>query len=174
MIRLRPFKRQDIENMLHWMPEERAFAMWSANLFQFPLNLEEMNAYVQKQETDASSFIMAALDERGELVGHFLVRNIDYVNEAAHIGFIVLDPTCRGKGYGKEMLRKAMQYAFSVLQVKKVTLRVFDSNPAAISCYEAVGFEVQTVEKASFQYKDEKWDCILMKIDGGKLRPSAI
>ncbi len=51
-----------------------------------------------------------------------------------------VDDTKRGKGYGKEMLKLTLKYAFDVLLVQKVTIGVFENNPSALYCYKGVGF----------------------------------
>ena len=43
-----------------------------------------------------------------------------------------------------------------------MTLYVYDQNPIAKKCYESVGFKQTTIEKAQFEYKNEKWDRYLM------------
>jgi RimJ/RimL family protein N-acetyltransferase len=68
------------------------------------------------------------------------MRLADYEKNAVRLGFIVVDPTARGKGFGKKMIEKALQYAFGVLGMKRASLGVFENNPQAKACYEAVGF----------------------------------
>ena len=86
---------------------------------------------------------MTALDETGAPVGHFIMRLADYHAESIRFGFIIVDPEARGKGYGKEMIRLALKYAFEVLGMKRATLGVYEQNPSAKACYEAVGFTVK-------------------------------
>ena len=55
--------------------------------------------------------------------------------------------------------------AFEILNVSRVTLKVFDNNPTAHSCYESLGFvDVKYWEKV-FPYKDEMWGCYDMAIE---------
>lgn len=56
------------------------------------------------------------------------------------MGFIIVDPGCRGKGYGREMVRLALQYARLCLGLDFVTLGVYDCNEPARRLYEAEGF----------------------------------
>lgn len=43
------------------------------------------------------------------------------------------------------MVQMAIRYAFDMLKAEKITLGVFENNPAAYYCYKAAGFqEVQT------------------------------
>ena len=55
-------------------------------------------------------------------------------------GFVIVDSSKRGKGYGKGMLELAIRYAFDILKAERITLGVFENNAPAYRCYKAVGF----------------------------------
>lgn len=157
MIRLRPFKLSDCGKMAGWLLQEKQFAMWALGSFEYPLTKEQLIYHVQQQETDDSAWSMAALDEEGGLVGHFMVRRADYEQNSAYIGFIVLDPSKRGRGYGKEMVKKAVKYACEILGVQRVTLNVVEENKSAYACYTAIGFVEEARTEKAYAYYDEEW-----------------
>lgn len=157
MIRLRPYKLSDAKYLLEWFHEEEEFMKWSAGKFQYPLTMEQLEEYYHNYEQDEKGWIMVALNEEGTPVGHFLMRMADYEKNSIHMGFIVVNSKLRGHGYGKQMLSQALKYAFEILNVKRVTLGVYDNNPSAHSCYKAVGFMDENYKENFFPYKDEKW-----------------
>lgn len=56
--------------------------------------------------------------------------------------------------------------AFEILKVKKVTLGVFENNPAAYWCYKSVGFSEVTTEKEEYYHVlNEDWKCIEMEVE---------
>lgn len=58
----------------------------------------------------------------------------------------------------------AIDYAFQKLGATKVSLGVFENNPAAIRCYESVGFHrVVRQETESYECLGETWNCIEME-----------
>ncbi|MDE7113622.1 MAG: GNAT family N-acetyltransferase, partial [Acetatifactor sp.] len=71
--------------------------------------------------------------------------------------FVIIDRNKRGAGYGKEMLKLAIQYAFDITGVKLVQLNVFDENIVAKHCYEKIGFIEENMTKNIFPYKNELW-----------------
>ncbi len=157
MIRLRPFKESDIKYMLEWQMDEFQFARWCANLFSYPLTMEQLLDYKYRFDKDEHAWIFTAVDDIGTPVGHFMMRNADYSEQNIRIGFVLVNPDCQGKGYGKEMIKLAVTYATEILRFKKVNLGVFDNNPAAHRCYEAVGFQNQTYNADYMDYHGEKW-----------------
>ncbi|PHV70015.1 GNAT family N-acetyltransferase [Sporanaerobium hydrogeniformans] len=168
MLRLRPFKMSDATYLANWIQDERSFNMWSANKLKYPLSEEQIKGYKEMYEIDEFGWIFTALNEKGTPVGHFLMRMADYKKESVHFGFIIVDPSLRGKGYGVEMVSLGVHYAFEILKVRRVTLGVFDTNPAAEACYKKVGFVTETYNKGVFNYKDEKWGIFNMAIQREK------
>jgi RimJ/RimL family protein N-acetyltransferase len=165
MIRLRPFKISDAEYLINWVGEERQFTMWSAGKFEYPLTKEQLIKYKEIYENDEHGWIFTALDEIGKPVGHFIMRMVDYQKQSVHLGFIIVNPEIRGKGYGKEMVSLGVKYAFEILKVKRVTLKVFENNPAAHSCYKSIGLSDEKYHEGLFTYKDEKWGLYDMAIE---------
>ena len=158
MLRLRPFKPADGAYLVKWFDNEEMFTKWSAGQFSYPLTRQQVDDYCRKWEEDSNGWPMAVTDETGRVVGHLLMRNMDYQENSIFFGFIVVDPSIRGKGYGKEMLSLALRYAFTILKADTVRLRVFANNPGAKACYEAVGFQEEQFIKEAFSYQGEKWD----------------
>lgn len=173
MLRIRPFKISDIDYLLNWLKEERLFKMWSADKFEYPLTTEQLEDYKDRYELDEFAWMFTALDGNGVPVGHFLMRKADYEKGSIHLGFIVIDPEKRDHGYGQEMVRLAVKYAFELLGVNKVTLGVFDSNPRAEHCYKKVGFITEAHNMDALHYKDEVWGLYCMAIEKSPERTQA-
>ena len=80
-------------------------------------------------------------------------------------GFVIVDDSRRGKGYGKRMLELGLEYAFKILKARKVTIGVFENNAPAYHCYKALGFqEVQQEEYEVIKFRDEEWKIIELKM----------
>ena len=93
------------------------------------------------------------------------MRFTDEDQKVLRFGFVILDNVRRNMGYGKEMLRISLIYAFEILKVSKVTLGVFENNPAAYHCYQAVGFRNVTTEPDKYyEILGQKWKCLEMEI----------
>lgn len=163
MMRLRPYKPCDGDKIASWLQDERTFAMWSAYRYQYPLTGAQLNARMDGAADEPNEFMMTALDENGQPVGYFLLRNADYEHNSIHIGFIVVDLGKRGKGYGVQMLTLAKQYCFEILGMKRMTLGVYDCNERARKCYEKIGFQAYAEEEADFEFYGERWKVIEME-----------
>ncbi len=108
------------------------------------------------QRTGRGTVLMFATENSGQAVGFFCYS----VNTADNIGFlkfVIVDKTKRGKGYGKEMLNLALQFAFQITGAKAVQLNVFNENKLAKQCYEKSALLKEKTDKDVFAYKDELW-----------------
>lgn len=89
-----------------------------------------------------SPFLKSYLIEaEGEAVG-YLLCSFTYSNEAggmvALLEELYLRPSCRGKGYGSEVIRQIVDL---FPEVRRFRLEVTHQNEGAIRLYEKLGFE---------------------------------
>ncbi len=120
MLRLRPYKACDAEKIVSWITDEEMFYKWSADRYQgYPITKEDMNYFYNENAYKDDFYEMTAFDETG-IVGHFIMRFIDQEKKILRFGFVIVDNTKQGKGYGKEMLTLAIQYAFHILSTFKI------------------------------------------------------
>lgn len=156
-MRLRPFiSSKDFDEIKNWIVEERMHAMWSANRIQFPMEKDSFEKSMQEvAELFGDSPFVVTSDE-GELIG-FFCYSVNIENNEGMLKFVMNNPKYRGKGYGREMLRLAVKYAFEITNVQAVHLNVFTENERAKRCYEAVGFTERKTDLNAFAYKEESW-----------------
>lgn len=169
MLRLRPYKMCDAKYIVSWIKDEVSFRMWCSDRYEkYPITPEDMNKKYVDDNGDCSEednfYPMTAYDESG-VVGHLILRFTDKEKRVLRFGFVIVDDTKRGKGYGKEMLQLAVKFAFDVLRVEKITLGVFENNPGAHACYKAVGFKDKISDKPwYYRGLGEAWKVIEMEL----------
>ena len=169
MLRLRPYKPSDANTILGWIKNEDVFRKWSADRYDhYPITAADMNhKYLQCNGdcTEADNFYpMTAFDESG-IVGHLILRFTDAQKTEIRFGFVIVDDSKRGMGYGKGMLRLAMRFAFDILKAKKVTLGVLENNPSAYYCYKAAGFRDVTAEPEEYYHlMGKKLKCLELEV----------
>ena len=144
-MRLRPYKSCDVKKIISWIRDEEVFHKWGGDHFGvYPISAEIVdNKYLKdngdcKEEENFYPWI-AFTDEDG-VIGHFIMRYIYGDNKVLRFGWVIVDDSIRGKGYGTSMLRTGLDYAFNILGVQTVTIGVFEHNDIAHSCYKKVGF----------------------------------
>lgn len=81
----------------------------------------------------------------------------------SHIGVLGIGILAehRGKGIGKELLRKSIEKAVAG-GLEKIELEVYASNVRAVSLYKNFGFKIEGTRKNGKKFQDEYEDVILM------------
>ena len=168
MLRLRPYKRCDAERIVSWIQDEESFYKWSAGILgDYPITAEDLNAHYDKMADSDSYYTMTAFDETGA-VGQLIMRFLDEEKKTLRFGFVIVDSSRRGKGYGKEMISLALKFAFEIMMAEKVTIGVFDNNPGAFHCYKNVGFvEMGEEFNQTYEMMGQNWKCIELEIGRG-------
>jgi RimJ/RimL family protein N-acetyltransferase len=69
-----------------------------------------------------------------------------------------------GKGYGSDAMTLVLRYAFTELNLRRVTLNVFEYNPRAIRCYEKLGFQHEGRVRKYMKRERQRWDLVYMGI----------
>ncbi len=159
---LRTYKEDDAKEILNWIKNEREFRLWSADRYEkYPASPEDINNnYLRSSKI--SEFYPLTLEDNGKIIGHLILRNPGENKEVIRMGFIIVDNSIRGKGYGKTLINLAINYAKENLGAKEINLGVFVNNDGALHCYESVGFKITEIENNAYQFYDEQWDCAEM------------
>lgn len=76
----------------------------------------------------------------------------DFSSKTSFISMIIIDKNYQGKGLGKELLKKAIDYC-KAQKMKCVKLEVACSNKNAISFYEKLGFVKSEQKNDSYFYE---------------------
>jgi ribosomal-protein-alanine N-acetyltransferase len=109
-------------------------------------------------DNPAAQLFVAKLDD-GTVVaflGYWLIA------DEVHISTFAVHPEFRMHGIGEDLLRSALSDAYEK-GAQVATLEVRESNDAAISLYEKLGFEV--VGSRNGYYRDNNEDAILMTLN---------
>ena len=166
-LRLRQYKPCDADRIVSWIKDEDALRKWSADRFgDFPITSGDINNKYFNSNGDCTEednfYPVTAFDENG-VVGHLILRYTDKEKKVIRFGFVIVDDSKRGKGYGRQMLTLAIKYAFEIFGAEKITLGVFDNNKPAYRCYKAAGF-TETGEEILCEFFGEQWRQIEMEI----------
>lgn len=168
-LKLRPYKQADAETIVSWIKDERALRKWSSDRYgAYPITAADINYKYLDCNGDCEEpdnfYPLTLVDESGP-VGHLILRYTDEAKSIIRFGFVIVDDSKRGRGYGKRMLQMAIRYAFDMLKAEKITLGVFENNPSAYFCYKAAGFREIPMEKEFiFEILGEQWKCIELEV----------
>ncbi len=106
---------------------------------RIPTEAEQNAWFLRSQEADRKMFSVIVFSEN-RLIGNAGFVDIDRTEQSAQLRITLGDASSHGKGYGTETIVLLLRYAFDILRLESVWLRVLRTNLRAIHVYEKVGF----------------------------------
>lgn len=95
-------------------------------------------------------------------IGHVNLRDVNTIHRTAEIGVLIGARDCRGKGYGTEVVRLLLDFAFNGLNLHNVWLDTLSINPSAVASYRRAGFREIGRRREAYRVGRQTYDIILM------------
>lgn len=140
-IRLRAPERSDIPRFTAWLNDPEVTAGLSLMLPMSAASEENwFDAMMKSPNAEHPLVIEIQEDEGWKAVGNVSFMNIDQRNRSAEIGVFIGEKSCWNHGYGTDTMHLMIKHGFESLNLHRIFLRVFETNPRAIRSYEKAGF----------------------------------
>lgn len=140
-VRLRALERADLPFFVVWLNDPEV----TENLVvDIPLSLAQEENWFNSITAGPREEQPLAIEIRGDsgwvFIGDVSLFNINWINRSAELGILIGEKTCWSRGYGREAIELMLRHGFEHLNLNRIYLRVYDSNPRGIRCYEHAGF----------------------------------
>ena len=155
--------------------ESELFAQWDRDSeFARQLNgnarplatAKKIKAYIEKELAKPSGEIQFSIhtlaDDRP--IGFVALDPPDWQHGDAFVGIGIGERDYWSSGYGSDALRVLLRYAFTELNLQRVSLNVFEYNERAFKSYLKVGFVVEGRQRGMLRRDGRRWDFICMGI----------
>ena len=110
---------------------------------------EAADSFYERKQVPGRLELVAMMD--GRTIGHVQLKNIDEEKRECEFGFHMQNDSVKGLGYGTQIARLALEYAFENLGVDAVCAYTIPKNTRSQHVLEKVGFRY-TTEKDGFRY----------------------
>ena len=136
-VRIRPLKEQDAYTSVKWRNDPEVFK-FTGNIYNHEITIDNELEWIRKVTANPTDYRCAIL------VVEVYVGNIyltDIKEGTAHFHIFIGDKSYWGKGVAKRASLLILEYAFNVLNIKEVLLRVRNVNTSAYNLYLRLGFK---------------------------------
>ena len=106
--------------------------------------------------------LVICVKETGLAIGITAFHRVDYVSHAAVYSICICDADQRQHGYGGEVTRLMLVYAFEILNLHRVHLHVWADNAAGIRAYEKAGFKREGLLREAMRHNGKYCDFLVM------------
>jgi RimJ/RimL family protein N-acetyltransferase len=122
---------------------------------------KQIKEWIEKEEEENHFFMIHSI-EPDQPVGVVSLNRFNWTAGDCWVGIGLGVSEIWGKGYGYEALNLILGYAFRQLNLRRVSLNVFEYNPRAIRCYEKCGFQHEGRARSAMNRDGRRWDILFM------------
>jgi RimJ/RimL family protein N-acetyltransferase len=128
--------------------------MWTA---------KQEKEWIEKSIDEGVVFSIVSLEDQ-KVIGDIELDDFDIATGNAWLGIGIGERDFWGKGYGTDAMRVILRFGFEQLNLRRISLNVFEYNPRAIHCYEKVGFQIEGRARQWMKRDGKRADLIYMGI----------
>jgi RimJ/RimL family protein N-acetyltransferase len=152
------FASWDRDSEFRRLLDDEPPCLWSAKKIQ---SWFEKDSY--EGDESGISFCIRTLQE-DRLIGFIGLWDIEWNHGDAEVGIGIGERESWGMGYGTDAMQVILCYGFSELNLKRITLGVFDYNARAIRSYEKAGFTLEGRMRKALYRDGGRADIVYMGI----------
>jgi RimJ/RimL family protein N-acetyltransferase len=124
-----------------------------------------VNDWLNKDQNNPDSYhFMIETVADGKIIGDIGLDGFERVSGNAWVGIAIGEPENWGKGYGTEAMQIILRFGFTVLNLHRVSLTVFDFNQRGIRSYQKAGFRHEGSAKGAIHRNGQRFDMNFMGI----------
>jgi len=116
-----------------------------------------------EKQIDMYWFAIRTLED-DRLLGDITLSVINWGSRDAFASIGIGEREFWGKGYGTDAMRLTLRYGFIELNLRRISLTVFEFNQRAIRSYEKAGFRLEGRQRQIMQREGHRWDIFYMGI----------
>jgi RimJ/RimL family protein N-acetyltransferase len=160
-VRLTALTKEDTAQITGWFGDAGLLRLWGA-LPARPQTEATVSKDLEEAQKNPNAFVLAIrpIDD-DELLGYLELDGILWASGVGWIAIGIGDRANWGKGYGREAMTLALDYAFRELNLHRVQLTVFAYNERAIALYEKLGFQREGVYREFLHRDGKRYDMYL-------------
>jgi len=164
-IRFRAIEQTDLEQFVVWLndPEVREGLQ-----MVLPISMADEHKWFEemlKKPGEERPFLIEAQQENTWVgIGNCSFFNIDWRNRSAEVGIFIGEKRLWGQGLGTKTMCLLTQVGFDTLNLNRIMLEVYTTNPRAIRAYEKAGFKHEGRKRQGVYSNGKYADVLLMSI----------
>lgn len=167
-VTLRPVRTEDLPLLYEWRID---LATWgdTTDVPPYAMTWELFEERAKQHRELGENNAEFIVEVSGETVGRVALFGFNNLARSCEVG-LNFGPEHRGKGYGRESLALALDFAFRYRNLHRVHLQTLATNTAALRCYTAAGFVEEGRLREAAWLEGRYVDIVLMSVlatDGG-------
>jgi RimJ/RimL family protein N-acetyltransferase len=159
---LRPIEQEDVTFLHKWAndPEIRGLT----GEVRPSTYTGAIEFYQRVQKSEDRIWLAVILRETNQVIGETGLLRMFPAWRTTDWSLIIGEKSARGKGYGVEVAKLMLDYAFGCQNFHRVSIGVVGFNISALSFYERLGFQREGVQREGYYYEHRYHDFVMMSM----------
>lgn len=128
----RAIELDDLDIMQKWANDPSIQYMLGS--WHFPTNRNDHEKWYQNLSCNSMNQRFLVVDNCSNKIGMANLLNINFKDGNAELG-LLLDPEYQGKGFGKEIVKALMKFAFEELRLNRLETSIIATNKSSLSLF---------------------------------------
>ena len=165
-IRLRAVERDDILRFVEWLNDPEVIV---GLIMHLPLALWDETRWFESLSTHSIEQRPLAIEasvpgDGWKHIGSVGLEGVEWMNRSASFGIFIGEKSFWNRGYGTEATRLTVRHGFETLNLNRIFLYVYQTNPRAIRAYEKAGFVAEGWLREAIYRNGKYFNVLLMSI----------
>ncbi len=158
VVELRPHTPASLEPLLRWKNDIEIQRLSDDQTYTF--TREEVAVRLERWMHTSDDIVHLAIGLVGRLepIGFLHLALIERAHRRCRLGIVIGEKDLWGRGYGRLAVVQAVDYAFDVLELDRITAEVFADNTRSARLLEGVGFVREGVMRESIHRDGQRVD----------------
>jgi RimJ/RimL family protein N-acetyltransferase len=133
--------------------------------YALPTSIEQHKNRIKSHMEDHKTIFLIICDKQSDKpIGCAAFFRIDWIGRMAIYYIAIAEKENWSKGYGKEVTRLMVDYAFETLNLNRIQLHVSVENERAVNAYKKAGFQIEGTLRQAMFHQNKFVDFFVMGI----------
>jgi RimJ/RimL family protein N-acetyltransferase len=131
-----------------------------------PAQVKKKYEAIEKEAGESKNLFYFTIRIRDDdrLIGFARLTWVDWTNGNGFVQLGIGDPADRGRGLGSETLQMLLRYAFTELNLFRLSAVIAEYNPIALRLFKKSGFVEEVRRRQALNRDGRRWDVIQLGI----------
>lgn len=157
-VRLTAIRESDIDTLISWDDDPEFMRMLISGPSYPRPEIAQREWWTERLKARDQYHFAIRTQVHDAVIGTVHINEIEWPHGTAWLSIGIGSREARGKGYGTEAMRLALDFAFRNLNLHRIALSVFAYNEPAIRTYERLGFTHEGTMREFLQRDGQRFD----------------